>query len=140
MSSQPYTFVISDSTFTVNRLKVKRSLVGLRLVGKVLLPAIAEAHSAPAGQLGAAVTKVMEGLDCLPELLDLFVPETKFTSPTRENPTALQPFVEDVFSGNPDMAVNFIVECVQAEYGGFLGPNGLLGKLMGKAGAANLSS
>lgn len=138
--SEPTTFTIGDTTFIVNRLRVKRSLFGLRLVGKVLLPALAEAHGAPAGQIGAAVAKVVEGLDCLPELLDLFTPETKFTSPTRENATALQPFVEDVFSGSPDMAVQYLVECVQAEYGGFLGPNGLLGKLLGKAGVDKPSS
>lgn len=133
--SEPKVFEVGEYKFIVGKLKVKASLKGLKLVGGVLLPALAEARNAPDGQLGNAVQKAVESLDCLPELLDLFTGVTKFTSPMRENPTALAPCVEDVFAGYPDHVVLFLVECVQAEYGRFFLGNGPLAGLLAKATA-----
>jgi hypothetical protein len=135
------TFELDGKTYQVARLKVRDSLAGLKLVGKVLLPAIAEGASAPKGHLGGAIAKAVEGLDCLPALLDLFVPVTKFTGPTGSL-VDLSAFVEDAFGGRPDLCVEFIARAVQAEYSGFLaasGASGLLGKLMAKAAAASSS-
>lgn len=138
MSAVPYTVEVGGGPdaggvrFTVPRLKPKLSLAGLRLVGKVLLPAIGEAANAPEGQVGDAFSKVVEGLDCLPELLTLFASVSQYESETRKNLTALQPFVDDVFCGHPEWIVEFLAGCVQAEYGGFLKGSGPLGSLMSK--------
>lgn len=136
MSGSTTPFEIGEYQLTVRRLKVKDSLRGLRLVGKVLLPALAEAHSAPAGQVGNAVAKAIEGLDCLPDLLDLFSPVTKYTGPNRPNPTDLGPLVDEVFGGRPDLVVEYLVKSVQQEYGAFLVGGGPLAKLWGQAKAA----
>lgn len=131
-------FEIGGKTYQVGRLKVRDSLAGLKLVGKILLPAFAEGASAPAGQLGGAIAKAVEGLDCLPTLLDLFVPVTKFTGPTGSM-VELSAFIEDCFGGRPDLCVEFIARAVQGEYGAFFldnGGSGLLSKLMAKAAAA----
>lgn len=117
--------------FQVSRLKVKASLAGLRLVGKVLLPALGEAAGAPAGQLGAAISRAVEGLDCLPELTDLFAVVTKVPSPT--NPDAwvgLSPFIEDVFGGRPDLVLDYLVNCCQAEYGNFWRGDGQVAQML----------
>ena len=119
-------------TFTVPRLKPKASLAGLRLVGKVLLPALGEAANAPQGQVGDAFGKVVEGLECLPELLALFAGVSQYTSAARANPTALAPMVDEVFCGHPEWIVEFLSGCVQAEYSGFLAGGGPLGQLMSK--------
>lgn len=137
--AEPTTFTIGDVQFTVRRLKPKVSLSGLRLVGKLLLPALAEARSAPSGQVGNAMQKVVEGLDCLPELLDLFSAAAKFQSsgdqgsPKREAPTELKAFVDDVFEGHPEWVVEFIAQCVMGEYAGFLAANGFVGEFMKQA-------
>jgi hypothetical protein len=136
MSTPTTPIEISEYTLTVSRLKVKDSLKGLRLVGKVLLPALAEAHSAPSGQVGNAIQRAVEGLDCLPDLLDLFVAVTQWTSPARSAPTPLKEFVEQIFGGRPDLVVEFLVACVKQEYSGFLAGNGQLAKLFGQATAA----
>jgi len=142
VSSEPQEFELEGgpagggTRFRIERLKVKASLAGLKLVGRVLLPALAEAHAAPAGQVGAAVEKAVEGLDCLPELLDLFSARTKFQRPASgEMWIALGPALEDVFAGRPDLTVQFIVKCVQGEYGGFLEGNGPLAQMVAKAAA-----
>lgn len=119
-------------TFTVSRLKPKASLGGLRLVGKVLLPALGEAANAPQGQVGNAFGKVVEGLDCLPELLTLFAAVAKYESANRKSPTALAPLVDDVFEGHPDWLIEFLAGCVQGEYGNFLKGQGPLGSLMAR--------
>lgn len=119
-----------DHFFRVRRLKVKDSLRGLRLVGKVLLPAIAEASSAPDGQIGGAIARVVEGLDCLPELLDLFAANSQVYWPHTSNYAELNPLVDQVFSGRSDWVVLFLVECVKSEYGGFLVANGPLASLV----------
>jgi hypothetical protein len=125
---------IGDHKFQVSRLKVKDSLRGLKLVGKVLLPAIAEASSAPAGQMGDAVTKIVEGLDCLPDLLDLFATCTKVQLAGGTGSfMGLASVVDDAFGGHPDWVVQFLVECVQIEYGAFLKGDGPLSKLLGRA-------
>lgn len=112
-------FDVGGVRYEVARLKVRDSLAGLKLVSKVLAPALGEAAGAPAGQLGRALEKVVEGLDCLPQLLDLFVPSTKFVGPTGSL-VELAPFVEDQFAGRPDLCVEFIVCAVRSEYGAFL--------------------
>lgn len=122
----PTEFVIDDHAFRVERLKVKDSLKGLRLVGKVLLPAMAEAYGAPDGQIGDAISKAVSGLDCLPELLDLFAPNTKFTNGQVTSPTALSAFVDDVFQGHPDWVVQYLIEATKGEYGSFLSGTGPL--------------
>jgi hypothetical protein len=133
MSTQE--FELEGTSFRVERLKVKASLAGLKLVGKVLLPALAEAHSAPPGQVGAAVEKAVEGLDCLPELLDLFAPRTKFQKPGVDLWIALPTAVDDVFEGRPDLTVQYLVKCVQGEYGSFLAGSGPLAQLAAKVAA-----
>jgi hypothetical protein len=136
------TFDVGGKTYQVSRLKVKDSLRGLKLVGSVLLPAIAAGASAKSGSIGNAIEKVVGGLDCLPELLDLFVPVTKFVGPTGSL-TEFSSFVEDAFGGRPDHAVEFLAQAVQGEYAGFLrvsDANGLLGKLMAKAATYGSSS
>lgn len=122
-----------DHTFQVRRLKVKDSLRGLKLVGKVLLPAIAEAHGAPAGQLGSAVERVVEGLDCLPELLDLFAANSKVFWAQTGSYAELLHLVDQVFAGRPDWVVLYLSECVKLEYGGFLAAGGPFGNLLAKA-------
>jgi hypothetical protein len=131
-AAPPVEIPIGDHKFQVSRLKVKDSLRGLRLVGKVLLPALAEAHAAPDGHLGGAVARVVEGLDCLPELLDLFVPVTKYFSALGSF-APLAPCVDDVFGGRPDQVVQFLVEVVQLEYGAFLAAGGPLAGLLAMA-------
>lgn len=111
-------FEIGGTTYEVRRLKVKDSLAGLKLVGKVLAPALGEAARAPDGQIGHALERVVDGLDCLPQLLDLFAPATKFVAQTGSL-VELGPFVEDQFAGRPDLCVEFIARAVQAEYGAF---------------------
>lgn len=138
MSACPDNIVeIGDVVFHVRRLKPKAALGGLKLVGKVLLPALAEAHTAGAGQVGNAMQKAVEGLDCLPELLDLFVGVSRFTREGRPNPTELKPFIDDVFEGHPEWMVQFLVACVKHEYAGFFSGNapmaGMLGALAAKA-------
>jgi hypothetical protein len=136
-------FQVGETNFRVNRLKVKVSLAGLKLVGKVLMPALAEAHNAPAGQVGTAVARAVEGLDCLPELLDIFTAKAEYQNPVTGNWMQLAPFVEDVFGGRPDHVVQFLVECVQGEYGSFLdgsGPLAGLLKRMPTPGAPGVSS
>jgi hypothetical protein len=139
-------FDIGGVRYEVSRLKVRDSLAGLKLVGKVIAPALGEVASflgkskpelmaaLQAGKAAPLLIKIVEGLDCLPQLLDLFVPATKFMGPTGSM-VDLAPFVEDQFSGQPDLCVEFIVCAVQAEYGRFLPESGasLVDKLM-KAG------
>jgi hypothetical protein len=125
---------IGGKRFRVQRLKPKDALRGLRMVGKVLLPALGEAHAAPAGQIGDALTKVVEGLDCLPELLDLFAARTQVPSPT--NPQAwvdLPRFIDETFQGCPETMVQFLVEVTQLEYQGFFSANSPLRALMPQA-------
>lgn len=132
MSAAPPTELeIGDHKFQVSRLKVKDSLRGLKLVGKILMPAFAEASAAPAGQLGSALVKVVESLDCLPELLDLFAASSKVQT-TSGSFMSLTPVLDDTFIGHPDHAVQFVVECVQKEYGTFLGENGQIKALVAK--------
>lgn len=121
---------VGEVTFHVRRLKPKAALGGLRLIGKVILPALAEAHAAGAGKVGNALSQAVEGLDCLPELFDLFVAVTKFTRPGRDNPTELKPFVDDVFEGHPEWIVEFLVACVKHEFSGFFSGNGVLSGLL----------
>lgn len=136
MAAEPTTFTVGDVQFTVRRLKPRVSLGGLRLVGKLLLPALAEARAAAAGQIGNAVQKIVEGLDCLPELLDLFSAVAQFESDgaqgtiKRPSPTALRPLVDEVFEGHPDWMVEFIARCVMNEYGSFLAESGFVGQLL----------
>jgi hypothetical protein len=135
----PTTFTVGENTFHLSRLPVKKSLRGLKLVGSVLLPAMAEAHNAPAGQVGAAFERAIGALDCLPELLDLFVDHCTVVRPnTSGAPTALKPFVENVFSGHPSHTIEFLVRASQNEYADFLGAQGMLGQLL--AGAPKAES
>lgn len=129
-------FEVQGLRFRLQRLKPKDALKGLRLVGKVLLPAIGEAHAAGEGQLGDALSKVVEGLDCLPELLDLFATRTQVPSPTSPNGdvwVALPAFLDLVFEGKPEAMVQFLVIATQHEFGGFLGENSPLAALLGPA-------
>jgi hypothetical protein len=72
----------------------------------------------------------------LPELLDLFSVRTKFQrAASGDMWIALGPALEDVFSGRPDLTVQFLVECVKGEYGGFLVGNGPLAQMVAKAAA-----
>jgi hypothetical protein len=122
---------IGGKLFRVQRLKPKEALRGLRMVGKVLLPAMGEAQNAPAGQIGDALTKVVEGLDCLPELLDLFAARTQVPSPT--NPQAwvdLSRFIDETFQGCPEVMVQFLVEVTQLEFAGFFSTNSPLRAFM----------
>lgn len=135
-------FKVGDHTYQVGRLKVKDSLRGLKLIGKVIAPALAAGASAPEGGIGDAIAKAVDGLDCLPELLDLFVPVSKFVGPTG-SPTELGAFVEDHFGGRPDLCIEFLAQAVKQEYAGFLrasGASGLLGQMMAKAAAASALS
>lgn len=129
-------FDVGGVRYEVERLKVRDSLAGLKLVGKVIAPALAEAAGAPEGQLGRAFERVVEGLDCLPQLLDLFVSAAKFVGPNGSL-VELAPFVEDQFAGRPDLCVEFIARAVQAEYGRFLLASGdsFVGQLVAKATA-----
>jgi hypothetical protein len=125
--------------FEVARLPVKKSLKGLKLVGQVLLPALAAGAAAKEGSVGDAVERAVAGLDCLPEILDLFVPHSKFVGPTGKS-VAFEAFVDDTFSGKPEACVEFIARCVQLEYSGFLaasGGNGFLGNLLAKVNSTS---
>ena len=131
MSAPAKDLEIQGCRFRLQRLKPKDALRGLRMVGRVLLPALGEAHAAGAGQIGSALTRVVEGLECLPELLDLFATRTQVPSPT--NPEAwvnLPAFLDPTFEGKPDVMVQFLVEAVQNEYGAFLDGKGPLAALM----------
>jgi hypothetical protein len=126
--------------FEVARLPVKKSLKGLKLVGQVLLPALAAGAAAKGGSVGDAIPRLIDGLDCLPEVLDLFVAHTKFIGPTG-NWVAFESFVDSTFGGRPEVCVEFIGQCVKAEYSVFLAgalaasaSNGLLAKLTNAAG------
>lgn len=133
-------FTIGEYGFQVGNLKVKTSLAVFKKLAKTLLPAIVEARAAGADKVGDAVTRVVENLDCLDDLLDAFAPVTKYTGPGRDAPTQLVPaLVENVFAGRPEMLLEYLVRCVQAEYGNFLKENGLLGPLLAKAKQAGLT-
>lgn len=118
-----YQFELDGTPFQLKRLGVKASLKGLKMVSGTLLPAIADAVGAEEGSLGGAVARVVEGLDCLPELLDLFTPAATFTRAEGQT-VELKPFLEDVFGGRPDVTVAFLVACVRNEYGRFLAAEG----------------
>jgi hypothetical protein len=128
-------FEIGEYAFRVGNLKVKTSLAVFKQLAKTLLPALAEAHHAPDGQVGNSVQRIVENLDCLDELFDAFVKVTKYTGPGRDAPTELVPaLAEHVFGGRPDMLLEYIVRCVQGEYGAFLKGNGPLAGMLAKAG------
>jgi hypothetical protein len=112
-------FECGGFSFEVARLPVKKSLKGLRLVGQVLIPALAAGAAAKDGSIGDAIERAVAGLDCLPDILDLFVPHTKYVGPT-DKLVPLEAFVDTVFSGKPKTCVQFIVKCVQLEYADFL--------------------
>lgn len=135
-------FTIGEFGFQVGNLKVKNSLAAFKKLAKTLLPAIAEAQSAPDGQTGNAVQRVVENLDSLDDLLDLFVAVSKYTGPgaVEQNPLPLKDFVEHVFGGRPEMMLEFIVRSVQGEYGAFLKEDGPLGPLMARAGLPGKAS
>jgi hypothetical protein len=138
VSGTPNRFEVGGTEYVVSRRKVKDSLRGLKLISKVLLPAFAAGASAPSGSLGDAAARLVEGLDCLPELLDLFAPVTQFVGPTGK-PVALQAFVEDQFGGRVDLLVEFLTRCVQFEYGAFLaesGGSGFIAQMAARARAA----
>ncbi len=137
----PADFTIGEHTFKVGNLKVKTSLLVFKRLAKTLLPAIAEAHAAPAGGVGNAVQRVAENLDSLDDLLDAFVGVTQATWPGRTAPTQLNaPLVEQVFGGRPEMLIEYLVRAVQGEYGAFLKEDGPLGALMARAGVAKASA
>lgn len=123
-------FTLEGTTFRVDKLKVKASLKGLKLVGGVILPAMAEAKSAPAGQIGNAMQRAIDSLDNLPDLLDLFAPVTKYTSESRPNPTELGPFIENVFGGRSDLLLLYLYECVSGEYSNYFLGSGPLASLL----------
>ncbi len=133
-------FTIGEYSFQVGNLKVKTSLHVFKKLAKTLLPAIAEARAAGPGKVGDAVQRVVENLDSLDDLFEAFQPVTKYTGPGRDAPTQLVPaLVEHVFGGRVEMVLEYIVRCVQGEYGRFLAENGLLGPLLEKAKAAGLT-
>jgi hypothetical protein len=134
--------------FEVARLPVKKSLKGLKLVGQAIIPAIATfaAVKAGSGSVTDAVTRIADGLDSLPEALDLFVPHAKFIGPTG-NWVAFESFVDATFTGKPEVCVEFIGQCIGLEYGRFLevalaasGSSGLLAKLKSAAASASPST
>lgn len=128
-------FTIAEFSFQVSNLKVKTSLAVFKKLAKTLLPALAEASGAPDGQVGDALQRVVDNLDCLDDLFDAFVKVTKYTGPGREAPTELVPaLAEHVFGGRPEVMLEYIVRCVQGEYGAFLKGNGPLAPLLAKAG------
>jgi hypothetical protein len=112
-------FECGGFSFQVERLPTKRSLKGLRLVGSVVLPALGAGAAAKEGSIGDAIERAVAGLDCLPDILDLFVPHTKYVGPT-DKLVPLEAFVDTVFSGKPKTCMQFIVKCVQLEYADFL--------------------
>jgi hypothetical protein len=133
-------FTIGEYNFQVGNLKVKTSLLVFKKLAKTLLPAIVEARAAGPNTVGDAVTRVVENLDSLDDLFDAFLPVTKYTGPGREQPTALvSALVEHVFGGRPEMVLEYIVRCVQGEYGRFLSENGLLAPLVAKMKEAGLA-
>jgi tail assembly chaperone len=138
MSSE---FEIGEYKFQVNNLKVKTSLHVFKKLAKTILPAIAEAKMAGSDKIGDALDRVVENLDSLDDLLDAFVPVTKYTDPARPDspPIELKAFVEHVFGGHPERLLEYLARCVQGEYGLFLAENGLLAPLLAKAKAAGLA-
>jgi hypothetical protein len=130
--------------FEVARLPPKVSLKGLKLVGQAVIPAIATFAAVKAGGTGSlsdAILRIADGLDSLPEALDLFVPHTKFVGPTGSW-VPFEAFVDSTFTGRPEVCVEFIGECIGLEYGRFLevalaasGSSGLLAKLKNAAGS-----
>jgi hypothetical protein len=133
-------FTIGEYSFQVSNLKVKTSLLVFKKLAKTLLPAMAAAHAAPAGSVGDAFQRVAENLDSLDDLLDAFLPVTKYTGPGRETFTDVKPLVEHVFGGRPDMLIEYIARCVQGEYGAFLSGNGPLASFMAKAGLGAMAA
>jgi hypothetical protein len=134
-------FECGGFSFEVARLPVKKSLKGLKLVGQVLLPALAAGAAAKEGSVGDAVERAVAGLECLGDVLDLFVPHTKFVGPTGKS-VAFEAFVDDTFSGKPEACVEYLARCVQLEYGAFFlgnGDSGFLGSLLTKVGSTSLS-
>ncbi len=131
-------FEIDGTTFYLRHLKPKQSLRGLNLVTTILLPALAEGATAAEGSLGNAAERVVGGLSCLPELLDLFVPAGEFTDANRANPTDLQPFIDDVFQGRPDVMLAYLVHGIKHEYERFLDGSALqtLAAAMGMSSAS----
>jgi len=134
-------FEIGEFKFQVGNLKVKTSLLVFKKLARTLLPAIAEARAAGPGKVGDAVQRVVDNLDSLDDLLDAFLPVTKYTGPGRDAPTSLSAsaLVEHVFGGRPEIMLEFIVRCVQGEYGRFLAENGLLAPLAEKMKAMGLT-
>lgn len=128
-------FEVGGQTYTVGRLKVRDSLRGLKLVGKTVAPAIAAAAPSIVAAIRAAkgsigdpfkslnvegVLQAVDGLDCLPDLLDLFVPVTKFVGPTGSQVDFNSAFVEAHFAGRPDLCVEYLARAVQGEYANFI--------------------
>lgn len=126
--AEPYQFDIGKLKFRVKRLKVKASLRAMRLLGSGIIPALAEAASAPSGQIGAAAKHAVECLDELPELYDLFVGQAEYLPEGGKGWLALETFAEDEFVGRPDLVLEFVFECVKGEFGSFLSGEGRLPK------------
>lgn len=134
-------FTIGEFSFQVGNLPVKTSLAVFKKLAKTLLPALAEAQAAGPSKIGDAVTRVVENLDCLDDLLDAFTKVTKYTGPSLPTPTSMASplHVEAAFAGRPEMVLEYIAMCVKGEYGRFLAGSGLLAPLLAKAKAAGLA-
>lgn len=131
-------FSIGEFNFRVGNLKVKQSLSLFKRLTKTLMPALmAGAEAEAAGQPVAGHLKaIVSDLDCIDEAFEAFAGVAEYTGPDRPNFTALKPLQEQVFGGRTEMLLEFVGQCVYAEYGAFLKGNGPLAGLLAKAGLA----
>ena len=107
----------------MDRLEVLDSLKGQRYVAALLGPIFDEGVNAPEGSIGNIMGRLQESLECLPDLLQLFVPYCTHTHDGKPD-VSLKPFYKLAFKGRPVQCLAFIAHCIQVEYGDFLSERG----------------
>lgn len=99
---------IRGRTFEVERLGLDEAFDGLELVEAIFGAARVPASKVPRLlRMFAKVAKVARTLD------------GRFDDPSAQR-VALEPFLDDVFRGELQLAFDFVGRCVELEYGSFL--------------------
>jgi hypothetical protein len=116
--SEANEFEVGSWKFRLEPLKLKQSQKGLAIVLHAILPA---ALGAGDGKIDPVA--VVEGVDRLPELFDIFA--AKATVLWQEQGyMPLAAMADNVFERRPDLFIGFVAECVALEYASFLNGSG----------------